>query len=233
MHKRLNAVMFAVALVTLLVGVMWASLRTYYVTTRVNFDTVIWNDRQLVLFLNTYDSGASMRVFEALPGAARRLLWGEIGGRYTIGHSSVTIVRFQDGALTRASIERWRGERYPRFVEGRPYLLGGVWTGQELVPIDVAEERRISTAPRKAGGWHYENALFFNARGSGVRDITVRVGGEAMTLRTTRAGEELAIELIRPAAPSLRLWSASTGERGVSAAEFDQLFPPVHRPAPR
>ena len=226
MNKRLDAAMIAVAVVTLVVAMMWANIRTYHVATQVAFDTVIWNDRQLVLFINTLDDGASMTMFEAVPRAAQGL-FGRWGTRDRVVRSNVTIVRYEDGALTRALIGR-RGEPFPKFVEGRPYLLGGVWTGRQLVPIDGEEQRRISGAPRNTGEWHSENALFFHARG-GTRDISVHVGGEKMSLRTTRTGDERAIDLIRHQASPLRLWSGSTAGRSVSAAEFERLFPTIVR----
>ena len=224
MSKRLSAVMIAVAVVTLMVTVMWANIRTYYVGSDVATDTVIWNDRQLVLFIMTSDSGTSMKMFEAVPGAAKRLL-GSWGAPQHHMRQRVTIVRYEDGVVTRTLVNR-SGQPYPRFVEGRPYLLGGVWTGQQVTPIAQHEQRRINAhpeAPGDIGEWRRETTLFWRSRAAAL-DVPVRVGGETMSLRATRTGDEFAIDLIRKPAPPLRLWSTSTAGRSVSAGEYERLF---------
>jgi hypothetical protein len=94
----------------------------------------------------------------------------------------------------------------PRFIEGKPYVMGGLWTGQRVedVPREIQSQLRWErSAP--AGGddpgvWQYAMVMEparrfpYPPRSS---DLQVRVRGESMTLRATDDTTQVIMELLR------------------------------------
>ena len=244
MKRRLGAVIttiiILIAVATLAVTVQWSTTaRSYQIRTVFQMAYAIWNDEQLLVLVRTRHDGTFPTVFEDVRDRVKTML-GSRTERPRSTHRSVgTILHVDAGAVKEFSevVPSYREIRYPpSFIDGRPYVMGGVWTGRRVEDVPRQVQMRMTRSfigggGEDPGGWRFAmlvqhpQSYPYPPRSF---DLPVRVRGEEMLLRGTDDTNQVVIELVGADGQVRRLWSQSTIRRGVSAREFEAILGTTH-----
>jgi hypothetical protein len=229
MHPTLRIVVVVVLAVTVVASAIFATVvRTYRVQPLLESVYAIWDDEQLVVFAYSVNMGTSQTVLDGLQSTARKFLhWSSRWPGPERFAGVATVACFEDGAVRRTvqvslneSPPLERLTRPPRFVEGRPLIIGGFWNGtaiERVAPKEYIEMIEART-PDEPGRWHSGSLL----PRTGTSELTVSLRGQAMTVRATRSASSVSIDLVRPAAAPTRLVDLPLGARAVSEREFNR-----------
>jgi hypothetical protein len=237
MHPTLRAVVVSVIAVIFAGSAMFGIVvRTYSFQQVVQSSYAIWNDEQLVVFMHTANVGASGTVIERVQSAAAERLRGSprysgtnVGGR-------TTFVRVEDGVVQPETVNQVDSLGYasygfrPRFIKGRPLVIGGFWNGSHVEQLGMKEYFELVNAktPDETGTWH-TGTLARSGVISGKIDLPVTVRGTVMTLRSTQSTSLVTVDLIRPDKTSTRLLDMPLAPKAVSKQEYESTFAPRSR----
>jgi len=163
--RRSWRIAFVVVVAIALLGsaIFGVFVRTYTVGVLIDSAFAIWNDEQLVVFVQEATGGTSATVLQQLmrpavnrsgiPALTARHTYTARTDIFRVEHGEVLppiyIPRSERDALALA----WE----PRFVEGRPLLFGGFWNGRQIEMLDVEDYlcyMRSPKVPADDGRWH-------------------------------------------------------------------------------
>jgi len=249
MKRRLGplstAGLILITVATLAVTVRWSTTaRSYHIRTVFQMAYAIWNDEQLLVLVRTRHDGTFPTVFEDVRDRLKTML-GSRTERPRSTHRSVgTILHVESDVVTEVSevVPSYREVLFPpRFLDGKPYVMGGIWTGRRVEEVPRQVQMQMQMQMRRqafngggsddAGTWQFSMLIQppqiypYPPRSF---DLPVRVRGEEMMLRGTDDTTHVVIELVRADGTVKRLWSQSTTRRGVSAREFEATLGTTH-----
>jgi hypothetical protein len=205
------------------------SVQSYTVSPQVQTAYAIWDDTQLVVFVHRSVVGRTSTLFEQLRSAAAARVSRPPAPRWTRWADVTTVVRYENGVVDLTqhvshgsdSADGFLFAPRPRFVEGRALVVGGFWNGtsiERLPPQQYVELTRLS-GPEDMGQWHAGPLLQI-----GSTELAVQVRGEAATLRESRNGAEVFIDLVRGRGAPVRLLATTLGPHFVSQREYESIL---------
>jgi hypothetical protein len=232
MHKSLRIAIIIVGAALVLGTLTFVTLvRTYTVQVVPQMSYVLWNDRQLVIFVQSVHVGASSTLLQQVTYPATRWLKMPPLPQERRAGNFITILRFENGTLQppvegpvgamAMSPLLGRGQDV-YFVDGRPLVPGGAWNGREIEPVKAEAYTRAlrSATAADAHGWHAGSFVT-----TGGRELSVQVRGEAATVKGSRSGTDAWIDLVHAGAAPMRVFDVKLASHPVSAREYESSFP--------
>lgn len=211
--------------------------RTYWSLTLLESAFALWDDRQVVVFVHTGNMGLSSAMIDRLQIRAN---WYPIRPPATGRFAGVTrIVRVEDGVIRHATfavpgVAGWANDGFlPRFIEGKPLVIGGFWNGSEverIAPDDYRALTQSEDSEDQTGRW--QNGPLMHWTGlpprhfMGTVDLPVTVRGESMTLRSSLSKSHVSIDLLRAEGTPTRLIDLPLESKVVNKHDFDAMFDP-------
>jgi hypothetical protein len=230
MRRSLRIAAVTVIAATLLVTAAFVTtVRTYTTQVVAQGAHVIWNERQLVIFVESIHVGTSSTILQQVAYPATDWLGIRPFPPEQRKAYYTTILRVENGELQppmqlqlAPAVALSSAAQRPRIVAGRMLVPGGFWNGREIEPLTAEEYLRVlrTSAAGDLEGWHIGGVL----RNPPRDDLPVEVLGEPATLKASRAGPETSIDLVRAGAAPMRVFDVKAATHPVSAREYESTF---------